>query len=172
VSLQLGSSATDLPTDERLVRYRDGAADNELETLFFQFGRYLLISSSRPGSLPANLQGLWNNSNNPPWRSDYHSNINIQMNYWLAEPTNLSECAIPFFDYVDSLRGIRAEATRQHYPNVRGWTVQTENNIFGAGSFKWNPPGSAWYALHYWEHYAFTRDRNSCERRLTLFSRR
>ena len=159
VSLQLGSGAADLPTDERLVRYRDGAADNELEALFFQFGRYLLISSSRPGSLPANLQGLWNNSNNPPWRSDYHSNINIQMNYWLAEPTNLSECATPFFDYVDSLRGVRTEATRQHYPNVRGWTVQTENNIFGAGSFKWNPPGSAWYAQHYWEHFAFTRDR-------------
>jgi alpha-L-fucosidase 2 len=163
VSLQLGSRqpgsvSADLPTDERLVRYRDGAEDTELEALFFQFGRYLLISSSRPGSLPANLQGLWNNSNNPPWRSDYHSNINIQMNYWPAEPTNLSECAVPFFDYVDSLRGVRAEATRQHYPNVRGWTVQTENNIFGAGSFKWNPPGSAWYAQHYWEHYAFTRD--------------
>ena len=81
------------------------------------------------------------------------------MNYWLAEPTNLSECAIPFFDYVDSLRGVRTEATRQHYPKVRGWTVQTENNIFGAGSFKWNPPGSAWYAQHYWEHYAFSGDR-------------
>ncbi len=159
VSLFLGAAADDLPTDERLVRYRDGAADPDLEALFFQYGRYLLISSSRPGSLPANLQGLWNNSNNPPWRSDYHSNINIQMNYWLAEPTNLTECAIPFFDYVNSLRGVRAEATRQHYPNVRGWTVQTENNIFGAGSFKWNPPGSAWYAQHYWEHYAFTRDR-------------
>lgn len=161
VSLQLGqtdSAAADLPTDERLVRYRDGAADTGLEALFFQYGRYLLISSSRPGSLPANLQGLWNNSNNPPWRSDYHSNINIQMNYWLAEPTNLSECAIPFFDYVNSLRDVRTEATRQHYPNVRGWTVQTENNIFGAGSFKWNPPGSAWYAQHFWEHYAFTKD--------------
>ncbi len=159
VSLSLGGGAADLPTDERLVRYRDGAADGELEALFFQYGRYLLISSSRAGSLPANLQGLWNNSNNPPWRSDYHSNINIEMNYWPAEPTNLAECAIPFFDYVDSLRGVRALATRQHYPNVRGWTVQTENNIFGAGSFKWNPPGSAWYAQHYWEHYAFTRDR-------------
>ncbi len=159
VSLALGPAAADLPTDERLVRYRDGGVDNELEALFFQYGRYLLISSSRPGSLPANLQGLWNNSNNPPWRSDYHSNINIQMNYWLAEPTNLSECAIPFFDYVDSLRGVRTEATRQHYPKVRGWTVQTENNIFGAGSFKWNPPGSAWYAQHYWEHYAFSGDR-------------
>ena len=158
VALQLGAAAPDLPTDDRLVRYRDGADDPALEALFFQYGRYLLISSSRPGSLPANLQGLWNNSNNPPWRSDYHSNINIQMNYWLAEPTNLSECALPFFNYVNSLRGVRAEATRQHYPGVRGWTVQTENNIFGAGSFKWNPPGSAWYAQHYWEHYSFTRD--------------
>jgi alpha-L-fucosidase 2 len=159
VSLHLGSTAPELPTDERLVRYRDGASDLELEALFFQFGRYLLISSSRPGSLPANLQGLWNNSNNPPWRSDYHSNINIQMNYWPAEPTNLSECAIPFFDYVNNLRGVRTEATREHYSNVRGWTVQTENNIFGAGSFKWNPPGSAWYAQHFWEHYAFTLDK-------------
>jgi alpha-L-fucosidase 2 len=159
VSLTLGTGAPDLPTDERLVRYRDGAADPSLEALFFQYGRYLLISSSRPGSLPANLQGLWNNSNNPSWRSDYHSNINIEMNYWPAEPTNLAECAIPFFDYVDSLRGVRTEATRQHYPNVRGWTVQTENNIFGAGSFKWNPPGSAWYVQHFWEHYAFTQDR-------------
>jgi len=159
VSLSLGAGAGDLATDERLLRYRDGVADGELEALFFQYGRYLLISSSRPGSLPANLQGVWNNSNDPPWRSDYHSNINIQMNYWLAEPTNLAECAIPFFDYVNSLRGVRAEATRQHYPNVRGWTVQTENNIFGAGSFKWNPPGSAWYAQHFWEHYAFTQDR-------------
>ena len=145
------------------MRYRDGAADPEfrIADIFLSVtGRYLLISSSRPGSLPANLQGLWNNSNSPPWRSDYHSNINIQMNYWLAEVTNsFSECALPFFDYVNSIREVRTEQTRQHYPNVRGWTVQTENNIFGAGSFKWNPPGSAWYAQHFWEHYAFTRDK-------------
>jgi alpha-L-fucosidase 2 len=161
VSLDLGGDPATLsvPTDERLVHYGKGGIDPALEALFFQYGRYLLISSSRPGSLPANLQGLWNNSNNPPWRSDYHSNINIQMNYWPAEVTNLSECAQPFFDYVNSLRGVRTDATRQHYPGVRGWTVQTENNIFGAGSFKWNPPGSAWYAQHFWEHYAFTRDR-------------
>jgi alpha-L-fucosidase 2 len=158
VELDLGAASSELPTDERLVRYGQGAADPALESLFFQYGRYLLISSSRPGSLPANLQGLWNNSNNPPWRSDYHSNINIQMNYWPAEVTNLSECALPFFDYVNSLRGVRREATREHFGNVRGWTVQTENNIFGAGSFLWNPPGSAWYAQHFWEHYAFTRD--------------
>ncbi len=173
VTLNLGASSAEthaLPTDERLVRYSKGDPDPELEALFFQFGRYLLISSSRKGSLPANLQGLWNNSNNPPWRSDYHSNINIEMNYWPAEVTNLSECAQPFFDYVNSLREVRTEATHNYYLNevdpnkverksVRGWTVQTENNIFGAGSFKWNPPGSAWYAHHFWEHYAFTQDK-------------
>ncbi|MBZ5618579.1 MAG: glycoside hydrolase family 95 protein [Acidobacteriia bacterium] len=174
VSLDLGNSpeaARSRPTDDRLVAYAKGGADPEIEALFFQFGRYLLISSSRPGSLPANLQGLWNNSNNPPWRSDYHSNINIEMNYWPAEVTNLSECHLSFFDYVNSLRGVRTEATHDYYLNqvdpkklerkpVRGWTVQTENNIFGAGSFKWNPPGSAWYAQHFWEHYAFTQDKN------------
>ena len=166
VSLHLGTTGGGtVATDERLVRYEEGAEDPGLEALFFQYGRYLLISSSRPGSLPANLQGLWNNSNNPPWRSDYHSNINIQMNYWPAEVTNLAECALPFFDYVNSLRGVRAEATREHYGNVRGWTVQTENNIFGAGSFRWNPPGSAWYAQHFWEHYLFTQDEDFLRRR-------
>ena len=158
VALSLGKGPV-MPTDRRLVGYAKGSPDPELEALFFQYGRYLLISSSHRGSLPANLQGLWNNSNNPPWRSDYHSNINIEMNYWPAEVTDLSECAEPFFAYVNSLRAVRAEATREHYGNVRGWTVQTENNIFGAGSFKWNPPGSAWYAQHFWEHYAFTRDK-------------
>jgi alpha-L-fucosidase 2 len=167
VSLDLGRAGeVPYPTDARLARYDKGAEDPGLEALFFQFGRYLLISSSRPGGLPANLQGLWNNSNNPPWRSDYHSNINVQMNYWPAEVTNRSECALPFFDYVDSLRGVRTEATREHYAGkVRGWTVQTENNIFGAGSFRWNPPGSAWYAQHYWEHYAFNLDRDFLRRR-------
>jgi alpha-L-fucosidase 2 len=159
VALDLGEAGqAAYPTDERLARYGQGAADAALEALFFQYGRYLLISSSRPGGLPANLQGLWNNSNHPPWRSDYHSNINVQMNYWPAEVTNLSECARPFFDYVNSLRGVRRDATRAQYGNVRGWTVQTENNIFGAGSYLWNPPGSAWYARHFWEHYEFTQD--------------
>jgi alpha-L-fucosidase 2 len=167
VSLNLGGDPAllSLPTDERLANYGKGGTDPALEALFFQYGRYLLISSSRPGSLPANLQGLWNNSNTPPWRSDYHSNINIQMNYWPAEVANLPECAQPFFDYVDSLRQVRTEATAKHYPGVRGWTVQTENNIFGAGSFKLNPPGSAWYAQHYWEHYAFTRDKDFLRKR-------
>ena len=163
VTLDLGDSSEQtraLPADQRLLAYhRDKARDPDLEELFFQYGRYLLISSSRPGGLPANLQGLWNNSNNPPWRCDYHSNINIQMNYWLAEPTNLAECHQPLIDYINSLREVRQRATQEHYGCERGWTVQTENNIYGGSSWRWNPPGSAWYAQHLWEHYAFGRDK-------------
>ncbi len=162
VDLNIGETATsigELPTDRRLVAYKNGAKDPDLEEIMFQYGRYLLISSSRPGSLPANLQGIWNNSNNPPWRSDYHSNINVQMNYWPAEVTNLSECHIPFIDYINNQREVRTKATREFYKSQKGWTVQTENNIYGAGSFVWNPPASAWYCQHLWEHYAFTNDK-------------
>jgi alpha-L-fucosidase 2 len=162
--IDLGSSAPELsakPTDERLVAYaRDKAKDPDLEEFFCQYGRYLLISSSRAGTLPANLQGLWNESNNPPWRCDYHSNINIQMNYWPAEPTNLSDCHRALVDYVNSLREVRTLRTKEKYgPATRGWTVQTENNIYGGSSWRWNPPGSAWYAQHLWEHFAFGQDR-------------
>ncbi len=161
-SLDLGTTSDDisaLPTDRRILNYhRDRQNDPDLEELFCQYGRYLLISSSRPGSLPANLQGLWNNSNNPPWRSDYHSNINIEMNYWLAEPTNLAECHEQFIEYIDSLREVRKRATQEYYNCERGWTVQTENNIYGGSSWRWNPPGSAWYCRHLWEHYAFGMD--------------
>lgn len=162
LAINLGTSNADtqkLPNYQRLINYKK-VADPALEALIFQYGRYLLISSSRPGGLPANLQGLWNESNTPPWGSDYHSNINIQMNYWLAEPTNLSECQIPYLDYINSMREVSAMATRKQYPNTRGWTVKTENNIFGGMSFLWNTPGSAWYAQALWEHYAFTKDKN------------
>ena len=109
-------------------------------------------------------------SNDPPWRCDYHSNINIQMNYWPVEVANLSECASPLFKYFEAIRPVREAATRDYYLNqvapkiverkaVRGWTVQTENGIFGGSTWKWNPPGSAWYCLHLWEHYAFTQDK-------------
>ncbi|WON92292.1 glycosyl hydrolase family 95 catalytic domain-containing protein [Sphingobacterium sp. UGAL515B_05] len=129
-----------------------------LEALVYQYGRYLLISSSRKGGLPANLQGLWNNSNNPPWRSDYHSNINVQMNYWPAEVANLGESAWPYLDYINSMREVKKINTQKEFPGVRGWTVKTENNIFGGESFLWNTPGSAWYAQALWEHYAFNKD--------------
>ena len=152
------AAAAALPTDERLIAYEKDVNDPELESLYFQYGRYLLISCSRPGALPANLQGLWNNSNNPPWRCDYHSNINVQMNYWPAEPTNLADCHVPFLTYISSLRQVRTKATKANY-NARGWTVQTENNIYGGSSWRWNPPGSAWYCQHLWEHYAFGQDK-------------
>jgi alpha-L-fucosidase 2 len=144
----------------RLEDYANGAADLDLEALFCQFGRYLLISCSRPGSLPANLQGVWNDSNEPPWACDYHSNINVEMNYWPAEPANLAECHRPFIDYVNSIREVSSRNTRKQYGDKRGWTVQTMNNACGISFWKWNPPGSAWYAQHLWEHFAFGRDKN------------
>jgi alpha-L-fucosidase 2 len=171
VSIDVGKTADStlsLPTDARLASYSKGGNDPELEALMYQFGRYLLISSSR-NALPANLQGLWNHSNTPPWRCDYHSDINVQMNYWPAEVANLSECTKPFFDYLESLRKVRTAATRNYYLNevnphlverkpVRGWTVQTENGVFGGSSWHWNVPGSAWYCDALWQHYAFTQD--------------
>ena len=147
-----------LPTDQRLKRYGDGELDLGLEALLFQFGRYLLISSSRPGGLPANLQGLWNNSNQPPWHCDYHSNINVQMNYWLAEPANLAECHEPFLDLAWAMREPSRLATRAEFGEVRGWTARTSHNIFGGHGWKWNVPASAWYAQHFYEHYAFGCD--------------
>jgi alpha-L-fucosidase 2 len=162
--LRLDNGKTDaaiaaLPTPKRLAAYKQAnARDPELENLLFQYGRYLLIGSSRD-RLPANLQGLWNHSNNPPWRCDYHSNINIQMNYWLAETANLPECAEPLLNYIFSLREVRTEQTSAYFKSKRGWTVQTENNIFGGSSWEWNTPGSAWYCQHLWEHYAFGGDK-------------
>lgn len=160
VNLNIGNTSpvsSALPTAQRLLDYKS-KPDPQIETLLFQFGRYLLISSSRKGGLPANLQGLWNDSNNPPWRGDYHSNINIEMNYWPAESANLSECAVPYLDYINSMREVKKESTQKQYPGVRGWTVRTENNIYGGSSFVWNTPGSAWYMQAIWEHYIFTKD--------------
>ncbi len=163
-SIDLGSTAADLlaqTTEARLEAYaKRESTDPELEALFCQFGRYLLISCSRPGSLPANLQGVWNHSNEPAWAGDYHSNINVEMNYWPAEPANLAECHRPFIDYVWSIREVSAKNTKRKYGDVRGWTVQTMNNACGVSFWKWNPPGSAWYAQHLWEHFAFGRDKD------------
>ncbi|ROT29458.1 glycoside hydrolase N-terminal domain-containing protein [Micromonospora sp. HM5-17] len=165
VALDIGQEMPNIPTDELLRAYRNGAspADRTLEALFFQYGRYLLISSSRPGSLPANLQGVWNNSTNPPWGADYHVNINIQMNYWPAETTNLSETTAPLFDYVDAMVPPGRVTAREIYGN-RGWVVQNETNPYGftgvhdwPESF-WFPEAGAWLAQHYYEHYRFTGD--------------
>jgi alpha-L-fucosidase 2 len=162
-SLDLGTTSPGLLAKATLARLeaytRDETSDPNLEALFCQLGRYLLISCSRSGSLPANLQGVWNDSNKPAWGGDYHSNINVQMNYWPAEPANLAECHRPFIDYVWSIRAVSAKTTQRKYGNVRGWTLQTSNNACGVSQWKWNPPGSAWYAQHLWEHFAFGRDR-------------
>jgi alpha-L-fucosidase 2 len=148
-----------LPTDARLKKYAAGGSDADLEETLFQYGRYLLISCSRPGGLPANLQGLWNNSNSPAWASDYHNNINIQMNYWGAESTNLSACQIPLIDFIVAAQEPCRIATKKAFgENIRGWTARTSQNIFGGNGWEWNIPASAWYAQHVFEHWAFTND--------------
>ncbi|MGI9457179.1 MAG: glycoside hydrolase family 95 protein [Aeoliella sp.] len=148
-----------LSTSERITRHGPEFADPELEAMLFQFGRYLLISSSRENGLPANLQGLWNDRNDPAWHSDYHTNINIQMNYWLAEPSNLGECHQPLFALLDATRPACIRATRASFgDDTPGFTYRTSHNIFGGQGWKWNKPASAWYAMHFWEHYAFGRD--------------
>lgn len=193
VQLDLGPSPAArraLTTDARLAAYTRQGGDPELEALYFQYGRYLLVSSSRD-ALPANLQGLWNDSLTPPWNADYHSNINLQMNYWPAEVTNLAEAARPLHRFVQSLvpawRRPVAERAAQALQDpatlppetppwdqsvtpptetflkdgrpVRGWALRTETNPFGAQSYLWNMTGNAWYARHFWEHYAYTQDR-------------
>lgn len=149
-----------LPMDERLKAVRAGQRDPDLEELLFQYGRYLLIGCSRPGTLPANLQGLWNHVNAAPWHADYHSNINLQMNYWPAEAANLAECHTPLFDLLTASVGPFRRATRKDFgEQVRGFTIRTSHNPFGGMGWKWNLPASAWYARHYWEHYEYGRDR-------------
>lgn len=164
VSLQLdGPSHDTLPTDVRLGKYALGNQDRGLEQLYFQYGRYLMISSSRPGTMPMHLQGKWNNSTNPPWAADYHTNINLQMLYWPAEVTNLSECHIPLIDYIGTLvpPGRKAAGT---FFDARGWIVNTMNNAWGYTSpgweFPWGffPGGAAWLCQHIWEHFMFSRD--------------
>jgi len=153
-----------LPIDQRLEAIREGKADPQMDALLFQYGRYLLIACSRPGSLPANLQGLWNDRNNPPWHADYHSNINLQMNYWLAESANLAECHRPLFDLLTASLPPFRKATKLAYGDeVRGFTIRTSHNPFGGMGWKWNIPASAWYARHFWEHYAFGRDKEYLE---------
>ena len=150
-----------LPIDERLKKYAAGSEDPELEATMFQYGRYLLVSCSRPGGLPANLQGLWNDSNKPAWGSDYHNNINVEMNYWAAETTNLSECQIPLIDFVVASEEPCRIATRKAFgEKTRGWTARTSQNIFGGNGWEWNIPSSAWYATHAYEHWAFGQDLN------------
>jgi len=159
-------AAEALPIDQRRAAYRNGAIDPGLETLAFDAVRHMIIACSRPGSLPANLQGIWNDSNRPAWTSDYHADLNVQMAYWFVDPTNLAECNIPLFDYIESQIPFRREAAKRIFgANVRGWTVDYMNGIFGAGGYKNYPPGSAWYAWHFADHFKFTQDGTFLETR-------
>ena len=156
----------DLPTYQRLARYRQGKADYKLEETYYQFGRYLLIASSRPGNLPANLQGIWHNNVDGPWRVDYHNNINVQMNYWPAGSTNLAECTLPLIDFIKTLVK-PGEKTAQAYFSARGWTASISGNIFGFTtplesenmSWNFNPMAGPWLATHVWDYYDYTRDK-------------
>ena len=163
VDINLGSSDADnLPTDERLAKVKEGASDPGLVSLYFQFGRYLLMGSSRPGCLPANLQGVWNHHMKAPWNSDYHTNINLQMNYWVPEVCNLAECHKPLFDYMDTLVEPGSETAKRHY-GAGGWVVHHLSDIWGFttpadGIWGISPVGAAWLSEHVWEHYLFGGD--------------
>ncbi len=167
VSIALGTADPEIekiPTDKRLLRLKEkGASDPSLTALYFQFGRYLLISSSRPGGLPANLQGIWNWQMDPPWNSDYHTNINLQMNYWHVETANLTECHRPLFDYIDLLMKQGKQVAKVHYGS-HGWVVHHLSDLWGFatpadGVWGFSPLGAAWLTSHVWEHYAFTGDK-------------
>lgn len=175
VSLTLGDTEKDMPADKLLEAYRSGdrAAMNRLETLYFSYGRYLLISSSRAGSLPANLQGVWNESNTPPWCCDYHINVNLQMNYWGAYNTNLAETVPPLTDFLDSLREPGRITAKEYYgiestPEnpENGWTAHTQCSPFGWTApgwefyWGWSTAAVAWLMQNIWEHYEFTGNKD------------
>ena len=160
---ELDEVLADLPTDVRLERVRGGGDDPDLVATYFQLGRYLLIGCSRPGGLPANLQGLWCEEMAPAWNSDYHLNINLQMNYWPAEVTNLAECTGPLWDYIDSLRAPGRRTAEVHY-GCKGFVAHHLSDIWGFtapadGVWGLWPMGAAWLCQHVWEHYLFGGDR-------------
>lgn len=177
VSLNNITEVPEKTTDELLDGYGKTNTEAEnlyLEMLYFQFGRYLLISSSRENTLPANLQGVWADGLNPPWDADYHTNINVQMNYWLAQQTNLSDCHIPMINYVNSLVP-RGRLTAQQYyckqdgSDVRGWVIHHENNIWAnTAPGTWYtafyfPAAAAWICQDIWEYYQFNSDKQFLE---------
>ncbi|KRE69831.1 glycoside hydrolase family 95 protein [Paenibacillus sp. Soil750] len=169
VNIQLGKtiSPADMPTDQRISEF--GAQDPGLVELLFQYGRYLMIASSREGTQPANLQGIWNKETRPPWSSNYTLNINTEMNYWLAETCNLPECHQPLLDFIGNL-SVNGRSTAEINYGVRGWTAHHNSDIwaqsapvgdYGHGDPVWAywPMGGVWLCQHLWEHYAFGRDK-------------
>ena len=176
VVLDLGADQRKItqPTNERLRQFAASPNDLQLQTLYYQFGRYLMIASSRPGSRPTNLQGIWNDHVQPPWGSNYTTNINTEMNYWLAENTNLSECHQPLFDFMKELAVNGAVTAKTNYKINEGWVTHHNSDLWAKtsppGGIGWNDPramprwscwpmAGAWFSTHLWEHYLFTGDR-------------
>ena len=164
VSIKLGGSGKrSLPIDERLRSVQSGGHDSDLMATYFQFGRYLLMGSSRPGTMPANLQGIWNDKIAPPWNSDYHININVQMNYWPADVTNLSEMQEPLWDLLNNLRTRGRKTAREHY-NARGFVAHHTTDAWwwtspiGRAQYGMWPSGAAWTTRHLWEAFLFSQD--------------
>ena len=172
VGFNLGGVLPDKPTDMVRANYGKGdePVDRALEALYFQYGRYLLLASSRAGSLPANLQGVWNKSATPPWNDDYHVNINLQMNYWLADLTNLPEAATPFYDFIDGLVP-PGEISAGRMFGTKGWTVFLNTDVWGfTGVISWptafwQPEAGAWLASQYYDHYRYTLDKTFLQKR-------
>lgn len=161
VEINLGK-AIEMPTDHRLDRLKNGNQDPDLFALYFQYGRYLLMGSSRPGSLPANLQGIWNQHMDAPWNSDFHTNINIQMNYWPTEVCNLAECHLPLFDLMAGLVEPGSKTAKTHYGS-KGWTIHHLSDVWGftvPADGVWGiwPVGAAWLCQHVWEHFLYGQD--------------
>ncbi|RXG29133.1 glycoside hydrolase family 95 protein [Leeuwenhoekiella marinoflava] len=173
VALDLGKTSEDKlnqPIDSRLKAYSESANDPQLEALYFQYGRYLLVSSSRPGGIAANLQGIWNKEMRPPWSSNYTTNINAEMNYWPAETTNLSEMHQPFLAYIQNASVTGSHVAKEFY-DAPGWVLHHNSDIWatanpvgdrGDGDPLWANwyMGGNWLTLHLWEHYAFTQDKD------------
>jgi len=171
VNLFLGkTTAPDIPTNERLMRYAEGKEDKNLEVLYFNYGRYLLISSSRTIGVPANLQGIWNPYLHPPWSSNYTTNINAEENYWLAENTNLSEMHLPLLSFIKNL-SVTGKITAKTFYGVNGWVECHNSDIWAmsnpVGNFGKEDPvwscwnmGGTWLSTHLWEHFLFTQDKD------------
>jgi len=170
--LPVQPAALKIPVNERMLQLNKGAEDNHLQMLYYQFGRYLMIASSRPGSRPTNLQGIWNDHVQPPWGSNYTTNINTEMNYWLAENTNLSECHQPLFDFMDELAINGAKTAKVNYNINEGWVVHHNSDLWAKtsppGGYESDPKGmprwsawpmaGAWFCQHLWQHYQFSGD--------------
>ncbi|RYZ19552.1 MAG: glycoside hydrolase family 95 protein, partial [Sphingobacteriales bacterium] len=170
--LPVNTAIVELPTDQRLRQFSANPNDHQLSVLYYQFGRYLMIAASRPGSRPTNLQGIWNDQVQPPWGSNYTTNINTEMNYWPAENTNLSECHQPLFNFLQEL-AVNGQVTAAVNYNIKdGWTAHHNSDLWAKtsppGGYEWDPRSTprwscwpmagAWLSTHLWEHYLYTKD--------------